>query len=827
MRSLRHAALPLLAAICAPFVATAEIPHTNALTFDGVNDVATVANRGSLSPAQITVEGWVRPRSIAATNSQDRVISKGTSYELTVSSGDTGCASGTQGAVQWRATIGGNDLRICGGDLTLNEWHHLAGTYDGAKFELYVDGARVASIARTGAMTVNSTAVTFGNRSALDRPFDGTLDEVRIWNRALTQSEVQTYSDSTLTGTEPNLVAYYRFDETSGQLIDDSTANASDGVLGATTSAESSDPARLQGGANSAPTVDAGEDQTLSLPTNSLQLSGSAQDDGLPTGTLTAHWSSISGPAAVSFSNANAFQTSATFSTAGTYVLQLQVSDGDLSAIDSIRVIVANAQGVTRIEVHPRYVTMKTGAIQQFWVNALDSSGRPMEVNATWTTSRGSMSASGVYTAPTQAGVYTITATVNGMSVRATVETKSTIYWPTTSWPTNTPATMGMDASILEQARDYALTGGGSGMIVRGGRMIMSWGNLTTRYDIKSSTKSVGGATALGLAIGDGIVDLHDAAQMHLPGIGLPPESNASTGWLDDITLLNLATHTAGFEKPGGYTSVVFDPGTRWLYTDGGANWLADVLTNVFATDLNTVLFSRVFTPLGIKTTDLTWRSNAYREDTLNGVKRREFGAGILVNVNAMARVGYLYLRRGQWNGQRILSDHFIEQAQQPPFEIQGVPVRDTKFPANTANHYGLLWWTNADSTLPEVPRDAYWSWGLGDMVIIVIPSLDLVAVRTGSALSATAWNADYSVLDPLITPIVRSVIKKIAVPSLAGQTQASASTAVDQAGLAISSVTRQSSTTVAAGRVISQTPSAGTQVARNTGVQLVISTGR
>ena len=105
--------------------------------------------------------------------------------------------------------------------------------------------------------------------------------------------------------------------------------------------------------------------------------------------------------------------------------------------------------------------------------------------------------------------------------------------------------------------------------------------------------------------------------------------------------------------------------------------------------------------------------------------------------------------------------------------------------------------------------------------------TLDVVAIRTGNALSATAWNADYSVLDPLITPIVRSVTRKIAVPTVTGQTETNAATAIDQAGLAISSVTRQSSTSVAAGRVISQTPTAGSQVARNTGVRLVISTGK
>src|SRR5262249_22925558 len=159
--------------------------------------------------------------------------------------------------------------------------------------------------------------------------------------------------------------------------------------------------------------------------------------------------------------------------------------------------------------------------------------------------------------------------------------------------------------------------------------------------------------------------------------VGLPPTSNASTGWLDDITVANLATHTAGFDKPGGYIALLASPGSLWSYSDGGANWLADTLTNVYATDLNTLLFSRVFTPIGIRTADLSWRANAYRDDLLNGVKRREFGAGISINANAMARLGYLYLRRGVWAGQRILPDDFTELVQHPDPGNVGTPSRD------------------------------------------------------------------------------------------------------------------------------------------------------
>src|SRR5262249_43136963 len=158
------------------------------------------------------------------------------------------------------------------------------------------------------------------------------------------------------------------------------------------------------------------------------------------------------------------------------------------------------------------------------------------------------------------------------------------------------------------------------------------------RYDLKSSTKSIG-VTALGLAIQDGKVQLEDRARRHYPDLGVPPEDNAGTGWLDQITIRQLATQTAGFEKPGGFGRLLFRPGTRWRYSDGGPNWLADCLTQAFGRDLDELLFERAFAPLGITRADLVWRRNSYRPQTLNGVQRREFGSGISADVDAMARI--------------------------------------------------------------------------------------------------------------------------------------------------------------------------------------------
>ena len=332
--------------------------------------------------------------------------------------------------------------------------------------------------------------------------------------------------------------------------------------------------------------------------------------------------------------------------------------------------------------------------------------------------------------------------------------------WPITNWKLAAPREMGMDAGALGRARAYALTGDGSGCIIRHGRVVMQWGDQRRRYDLKSTTKAIG-VTAVGLALKDAkFKGLNEPAKKYHPNFGLPPNSNAETGWLDKITLFHLATQTAGFDKPGGYTKLLFEPGTKWSYSDGGPNWLAECVTLVYGRDLNRLMFERVFGPIGIKTADLTWRSNAYRAKEIDGIKRREFGSGISANVNAMARIGYLYLRRGKWKEKQIIPEQFVDMARTVPRELNGLPVVKPESYFNASDHYGLLWWNNADGTMAKVPRDAYWSGGLYDSLIVVIPSLDIVASRAGKSLNK-AGNADYKSIEPFIEPISLSVKKE------------------------------------------------------------------
>jgi hypothetical protein len=92
---------------------------------------------------------------------------------------------------------------------------------------------------------------------------------------------------------------------------------------------------------NRAPVVNAGPDQTI-LPGNAATLDGTVTDDGLPSPpALTTRWSTVSGPGTVTFGDANAVDTTATFSAEGVYVLRLTASDGELLASDDVTITVS------------------------------------------------------------------------------------------------------------------------------------------------------------------------------------------------------------------------------------------------------------------------------------------------------------------------------------------------------------------------------------------------------------------------------------------------------------------------------------------------------
>jgi CubicO group peptidase (beta-lactamase class C family)/PKD repeat protein len=545
---------------------------------------------------------------------------------------------------------------------------------------------------------------------------------------------------------------------------------------------------------NTAPTnVNAGADQTITLPTNTVTLTGSATDDGRPTpASLSYAWSGNG----VTFNPANAATTTATFATEGTYVITLTVSDGALTATDTVQVTVNPAAAGTAPTVNAgadQSVEMPFAASLQ---GSATDDGAPQALTYQWTVAGGatgvtfgnatSATTTATFAAP---GNYELVLTASDgaqtgsdsliVTVAAAVYPASDIGDADTTnhgWTRVAPADVGLNEAGLNQARDYSLNGGaggtdttgGAGMVVRRGRLAYSWGDMDSpRYAMKSTTKSMGGI-ALGLALNEtpAKVAMDAKGQTYLADLGTPPANDPTQ--LGTISILNLATHTAGFEKNMGYPALVATPNTTFVYSDGGLNWLADVLTTVYAQDLRTLLDTRVWNVLGLSGgqlgDDIRWRDDqSGRTPLASGLPRRELASGMTANVNAMARVGLLFLRKGTWGTTQIFPPSFVDLVSTPtPAHANFANADPVGFP-DAAKRYGVLWWTNRTGALPNVPTDAFWAWGLGDSVIVVIPSLDLVIVRTGNNPDDTAlpawragWNGQYNVLAPFLDPIVQ-----------------------------------------------------------------------
>src|SRR3954463_1627841 len=119
---------------------------------------------------------------------------------------------------------------------------------------------------------------------------------------------------------------------------------------------------------------------------------------------------------------------------------------------------------------------------------------------------------------------------------------------------------------------------------------------------------------------------------------------------------------------------------------------------------------SRVLTPMGINSSELVWRRSAFRPQTMlvEGVsqERREFGSGISTSVDVMAKFGLMLLRGGRSTDTRILPAGYASLAGSRQPDLLGIP--DPKKCSGANNHYGLLFWSNADGGSPGVPTYAY-----------------------------------------------------------------------------------------------------------------------
>ncbi len=179
----------------------APIRKLQGWTFDGQSDHLDFPHESALEPAKLTVEAWVNPTTIPATRNTRRwLVNKNGNewgqghYALLMDGSKIGAYLNLSG--------GRNNVieAWSGAMLRINEWHHLAFTYDGLSLRVYHDGKEVAATVASETekpRTPGKSPLTLGRRQdgAKNTNFQGKIDLVRIFNRPLTAAEIKAHAD--------------------------------------------------------------------------------------------------------------------------------------------------------------------------------------------------------------------------------------------------------------------------------------------------------------------------------------------------------------------------------------------------------------------------------------------------------------------------------------------------------------------------------------------------------------------------------------------------------------------------------------------------------
>jgi PKD repeat protein len=172
-----------------------------ALSFDGVNDWVTINDAASLDlTTGMTLEAWVYP-TVNMSQWATVVLKEqpgGGLYEL--------YANGDQSQPLTSVTVGGQYRVLAGGPwLLANQWTHLAATYDGTTQRLYVNGTQVAQRPQTGPTQVSSSPLRLGGNSVWGEFFKGRIDEVRVYNRALSAAAINANLNTAIATSAPSV----------------------------------------------------------------------------------------------------------------------------------------------------------------------------------------------------------------------------------------------------------------------------------------------------------------------------------------------------------------------------------------------------------------------------------------------------------------------------------------------------------------------------------------------------------------------------------------------------------------------------------------------
>jgi hypothetical protein len=174
--------------------------YGSALTFNGVDSYVEMPNSSILNNANFTIEAWIYLAADVENNTQARIVSKQQTTRKSCSFDIFGKGYGGSTANQLLLSIGTGTTWInflSTTHLSNQTWYHVAGTHEGTTSKIYIDGHLDKNGTTSTQITDNAGVLTIGCQKMTEGFtdaayfFNGTIDEVRIYNRALSQEEIQ------------------------------------------------------------------------------------------------------------------------------------------------------------------------------------------------------------------------------------------------------------------------------------------------------------------------------------------------------------------------------------------------------------------------------------------------------------------------------------------------------------------------------------------------------------------------------------------------------------------------------------------------------------
>jgi CubicO group peptidase (beta-lactamase class C family) len=349
-------------------------------------------------------------------------------------------------------------------------------------------------------------------------------------------------------------------------------------------------------------------------------------------------------------------------------------------------------------------------------------------------------------------------------------------------WEYSKPEDQGFSSSGLDKlVKELSFRGTKKLLIIRNDKIVCEWfapgseDSVSKHYSASLAKALVGGISLLA-AMDDGYIHPEEPACNLIPSWKKHPVKSK-------ITVRHLATHTSGMEdaeadeaelkeilekglhphmdirgwkgmfwkqKPDPFSvsrdsaAILSVPGLRYAYSNPGIGMLTYAVTaslkNSPHSDVRTYLRERIYEPIGIKGSEY---SIGYGKTfDVDGLQLVPSWGGGNFTANAVARIGRLMLRKGNWQGKQLIDKSLVEQAIK--HNGTGLPAsgNDGKSPEENKRSAGnpipattLGWYCNFDGVWKYLPRDAFAGAGAGNQLLFVVPSLNLIVVRFGGNL--------------------------------------------------------------------------------------------